>query len=309
MPLPALLQNRLALPVIAAPMFLVSSPELVMAQCRAGIVGAIPALNARSSEILEGWLDQLGNLPAGSAPYAVNLILHPSNSRIEADLAICEQHRVPVIITSMSARADVVERVHAWGGIVLHDVVNARHAKKAVSQGVDGLILVAGGAGGHAGSLNPIGFVREIRRFFDGPLALGGAISDGAGILAAQALGADLAYMGTRFIATQEAQADADYKQMLLDAGASDILYTPNFSVAGASFLKASVERCGFHPETGLPLQPEKENAAAVWRDIWSAGQGVGVISDLPDVATLVTRLQTEYRAARAGLSLAAAAF
>lgn len=299
MPLPALLQNRLALPVIAAPMFLVSSPELVMAQCRAGIVGAIPALNARSSEIFSGWLDQLGNLPAGSAPYAVNLILHPSNARMEADLAVCEQHRVPIIITSMSARADVVERVHAWGGIVLHDVVNARHARKAVSQGVDGLILVAGGAGGHAGNLNPIGFVREIRRFFDGPLALGGAISDGAGILAAQALGADLAYMGTRFIATQEAQADADYKQMLLDAGASDILYTPNFSVAGASFLKASVERCGFHPETGLPLQAEKANSAAVWRDIWSAGQGVGVIEDLPTVAALVDRLKSGYRAAR----------
>lgn len=302
MPLPALLQNRLRLPVIAAPMFLVSSPELVMAQCRAGIVGAIPALNARSSEIFSGWLDQLGGLPATAAPYAVNLILHPSNPRIEADLAICEQHRVPVIITSMSARADVVERVHAWGGIVLHDVVNARHAKKAISQGVDGLILVAGGAGGHAGSLNPIGFVREIRSFYDGPLALGGAISDGAGILAVQALGADLAYIGTRFIATEEATADADYKQMLLDAGASDILYTPRFSVAGASFLKASVTRCGFDAESGLPLEPEKENKAMVWRDIWSAGQGVGSITDVPTVAVLMARLQEEYQNARRAL-------
>ncbi len=302
MPLPTLLQNRLALPVMAAPMFLVSSPELVMAQCRAGIVGALPALNARSSEIFSSWLDQLDELPASAAPYAVNLILHPSNSRMEADLAICAEHRVPIIITSMSARADVVERVHGWGGIVLHDVVNTRHARKAISQAVDGLILVAGGAGGHAGTLNPIAFVREVRSFFDGPLALGGAISDGAGILAAQALGADIAYMGTRFIATQEAQAEADYKQMVLDASASDILYTPRFSVAGASFLKASVLRCGFDAETALPLEPEKENTATVWRDIWSAGQGVGVISDLPDVASLVRRLQDEYRAARVAL-------
>lgn len=302
MPLPALLQNRLSLPVIGAPMFLVSTPELVLAQCRSGIVGAIPALNARSSEIFSCWLDQLGALPASAAPYAVNLILHPSNPRLEADLAICEQHRVPVIITSMSARADVVARVHGWGGIVLHDVVNARHAKKAVSQGVDGLILVAGGAGGHAGSLNPFGFVREIRSFFDGPLALGGAISDGAGILAARALGADLAYIGTRFIATEEASADTDYKQMLLDAGASDILYTPRFSVASASFLKASVQRCGFDPETALPLNPGTENPAMVWRDIWSAGQGVGVITDLPRVETLVARWKAEYQSAQSGL-------
>lgn len=305
MPLPALLQNRLSLPVIAAPMFLVSTPDLVLAQCRSGIVGSLPALNARSSAIFSEWLERLQReLPESAAPYAVNLILHPSNTRLGDDLAICEQHRVPIIITSMSARADVVARVHAWGGIVLHDVVNTRHAKKAVSQGVDGLILVAGGAGGHAGHLNPFALVREVRRFYAGPLALGGAISDGAGILAVQALGADLAYIGTRFIATEEATADADYKQMLLDASATDILYTPRFSVASANFLKASVQRCGFDPETAQPLDPDAENKAMVWRDIWSAGQGVGIISDLPPVASLLARLKTEYENARHALAL-----
>lgn len=306
MPLPSLLENRLTLPVIAAPMFLLSNPDTVVTQCTAGIIGAFPSLNARSSHILAMWLEEIdrrlheqesvsGKKPA---PHAVNLILHPATaSRLSTDLDLCEMHKVPIIITSMSARQDVVDRVHGWGGIVLHDVVNARHARKAVSQGVDGLILVAGGAGGHAGHLNPFALVREVRGFYQGPLALGGAISDGAGILAVQALGADLAYMGTRFIATQESIASDDYKQMLLDASATDVLYTPKFSIAPANFLKASVKGAGYDPETAEALT--KETAAArPWSDIWSAGHGVGAISDIPGISQLVARLEKEYLAA-----------
>jgi nitronate monooxygenase len=283
---------------------------MVLTQCAAGVVGSFPALNARTSDMLSEWLTTIANglrereVLTGQrpAPYAVNLTAHPSNGRLMDDLDICTEHRVPIIITSLSVRADVIERVHGWGGIVLHDVVNSRHARKARSQGVDGLILVAAGAGGHAGNLNPFAFVLEVRSFYTGPLVLGGAIGSGAGVLAAQALGADMVYMGTRFIATDEASAPGEYKQMLLDAVATDILYTPRFSLASANFLKANVERAGFNPETAEPLNAAEGSAAIVWRDIWSAGHGVALINDLPKIGVLVERMKADYTTARAAL-------
>lgn len=307
-----LFAQTLRLPVIAAPMFILSRPELVIAQCLAGVVGSFPALNARPPEQLEDWLDRIGQAldaarkadPARVvAPFAVNQIVHPTNSRLEQDMETCIRHRVPLIITSLHAPGAIVPKVHAYGGKVLHDVISVRHAEKALEAGVDGLILVCAGAGGHAGTLSPFALLGEIRRFYDGPIALAGAISRGEDILAARAMGADFAYMGTRFIASQEAAAIEEYKACILSSNANDIVYTPFFTGIPGNYLKASVRAAGLDPDA-LPapeaggLSLTKKDAKA-WRDIWGAGQGVGNIRDTPAVAAIVQRLEQEYRAAR----------
>ncbi len=310
MALPPLLQS-LALPVIGAPMFLVSVPELVIAQCRAGIVGAFPALNARPASELDAWLTQIrAALGPADAPFAVNQIVHHSNNRLEQDVAVCEKHRVPLIITSLRAPGEVVKQVHGWGGLVFHDVTNLRHAEKALEAGVDGLILVAAGAGGHAGTLSPFALVAEVRRIWSGPIALSGAITEGRQILAAQAMGADLAYIGTRFIATAEANADPRYKRMIVESGAADILYTPFFSGVHGNYLKSSIAAQGLDPDA-LPAADktkmsfgsnESGERVRAWRDIWGAGQGVGSITDIPPAAEVVARLRHDHAAARAAL-------
>jgi nitronate monooxygenase len=310
MPIPAQLQGRLALPVICAPMFIVSNPELVIAQCRSGVVGSFPALNARPKEELETWLDRIETAlveDPRAAPYAVNQIIHPSNERLDHDLEVCIRHRVPLIITSLRAPDEVVPAVHAYGGLVFHDVVNVRHAEKALEAGVDGLILVCAGAGGHAGTLNPFALVAEIRRFYDGPIALSGAIANGSAVLAAQAMGADFAYVGTRFIATQEANAVERYKQCLVESSAQDVIYTPYFTGVHGNYLKASIEAAGLDPNN-LPARDKSAmdfggGAAKAWRDIWGAGQGVGAITDVPPAAELIARMKREYAAARAALN------
>lgn len=313
MPLPPVMQGRLALPVIASPMFILSGPALVIAQCRAGVVGAMPSLNARPAELLDAWLGEIeAGLAAAEAagerpaPYAVNLIVHGSNDRLEHDLAVCEAHRVPIVITSLRAPGEVVARVQGWGGVVFHDVTTIRHAEKALEAGVNGLVLVAAGAGGHAGTLSPFALVGEVRRFFDGPIALSGAIASGQAILAAQAMGADLAYIGTRFIASAEANADPGYKQMVVDSAAADIVYTPLFTGVPGNYLRASIARAGLDPDD-LPL-PQKGSAnfgtgrVKPWKDVWGAGQGVGQIADILPAGEIIARLGREYRAARAAL-------
>lgn len=304
MSLPASLEQRLRLPVVAAPMFLISNPRLVLACCASGIVGSFPALNQRDSAGFKAWLEEieagLAQLPA-PAPYAVNLIVHPSNPRLQADLALCVEHRVPIVITSLGAVKEVVDAVHGYGGLVFHDVTTRRHAEKAAAAGVDGLIAVAAGAGGHAGTLSPFALVAEIRQFFDKTLLLAGCLNHGHEILAAQVLGADLAYMGTRFIATSESQAESAYKQMLLGAHAADIIHTPAVSGVPASFLRPSLEQAGYDMdalkgghEQGK-LKPIDDEAKA-WKTVWSAGQGVGGIDDLPGAGVLIERLYNEYR-------------
>ncbi|WP_060512112.1 nitronate monooxygenase family protein [Pseudomonas sp. NBRC 111124] len=306
MSLPASLEQRLRLPVVAAPMFLISNPQLVLACCASGVVGSFPALNQRDSAGFKGWLEEieagLAQLQA-PAPYAVNLIVHPTNPRLQADLALCVEHRVPIVITSLGAVKEVVDAVHGYGGLVFHDVTTRRHAEKAAEAGVDGLIAVAAGAGGHAGTWSPFALAAEIRQFFDKTLLLAGCINHGHEILAAQLLGADLAYMGTRFIATQESHAQDGYKQMLIDAHAADIIHTPAVSGIPASFLRPSLELAGYDMaalksghEQGK-LKPIDDEAKA-WKTVWSAGQGVGDIHDLPAAATLIERLHGEYRAA-----------
>lgn len=317
MALPSLLQNRLRLPAIGAPMFIVSVPKLVIAQCTSGIVGSFPALNARPKEQLEEWLVEIkealaayqkAHPDAKVAPFAVNQICHASNDRLEHDVEICVRQRVPIIITSLRPPADVVKAVHSYGGVVFHDVISIRHARKAAEMGVDGLILVCAGAGGHAGMLSPFALVPEVKRFFPGTIILSGSIATGRSILAAQAVGADLAYMGTRFIATEEANAPPGYKQMIVDTAASDIVYTSLFSGILGNYLKPSVTRAGLDPEN-LPgadkstMSFATERPAKAWRDIWGAGQGVGSIDDAPAVATLVSRLEAEYREARKALA------
>lgn len=308
MTLPASLEQRLRLPVVAAPMFLISNPELVLACCGSGVVGSFPALNQRDSTGFKAWLEEieagLDQLHA-PAPYAVNLIVHPTNPRLQADLALCVEHRVPIVITSLGAVKEVVDAVHGYGGLVFHDVTTRRHAEKAAEAGVDGLIAVAAGAGGHAGTWSPFALAAEIRQFFDKTLLLAGCINHGHEILAAQLLGADLAYMGTRFIATHESHAQAAYKQMLLEAQAADIIHTPAVSGIPASFLRPSLEQAGYDMaalksghEQGK-LKPIDDEAKA-WKTVWSAGQGVGEIHDLPAAATLIERLHNEYRAALA---------
>lgn len=311
MPIPAALRKNLRLPAIGAPMFIVSGPELVIAQCRSGIIGAFPALNARPAEMLDTWLTQIGAALAAdpeAAPFAVNQIIHPSNTRLEQDLALCVKHRVPLVITSLSAPTAIVPQVHAYGGLVFHDVISVRHAEKALAAGVDGLILVCAGAGGHAGTLSPFALAGEIRRFYDGPLALSGAIADGRAILAAQALGADFAYIGTRFIATGEANAAPAYKQALLAAAAADIVYTPYFTGVHGNYLRQSISAAGLDPDN-LPVRDKRAmdfgaaaEGAKAWRDIWGAGQGVGAIDAVLPAADVIARLREEYLAARAAL-------
>lgn len=313
MSLPPILQ-RLRIPVIGAPMFIAGNPKLVIEQCKAGIVGSFPALNARPKEALDSWLTEIENALAGqpdAAPYAVNQIVHKSNDRLEHDLEVCIRHKVPVTITSLRAPNDVIPKIHAYGGIVLHDVINVRHAEKALEAGVDGLILVCAGAGGHAGTLSPFALLGEVRRFFDGPIVLSGAIASGDAILAAQAAGADLAYIGTRFIATPEASVPERYKEELLRAAAADIVYTDLFSGVHGNYLKHSVVAAGFDPLNLPRSDPKKMNFGSgsgvekkVWRDIWSAGQGVGQIDSVMPVAQVVAKLESEYAAARRRLQM-----
>lgn len=307
MPLPPSLEGRLSLPAVAAPMFLVSGPELVIAASEAGVIGAFPSLNARPAEEYVRWLGQIERALAaspGAAPFAVNLIVHRSNKRLEQDLAATVAHRVPIVITSVGHPGEVVARVHAYGGLVWHDVIHLHHAHKAAAAGVDGLILVAAGAGGHAGTLSPFAFLRQVRAVFDRTIVLAGAITDGAGIAAARVLGADLAYLGTRFIASRESRAPEGYKRMIVEASAADIIYTPAISGIPGNFLRQSLERAGLDADN-LPPRPEidmdKEGGARrAWRDVWSAGQGVGGIDDVAPAAALVARLGAEYRAALA---------
>jgi nitronate monooxygenase len=309
------LMRSMTLPVIGAPMFIVSNPDLVVAQCTSGVIGAFPALNARPAGVLDDWigriesaLDEQRRLHPSSrvAPFAVNQIIHQSNDRLEHDLDVCVRHRVPVIITSLRAPTDVVARIHQYGGIVFHDVISIRHAEKALEAGVDGLVLVCAGAGGHAGTLSPFALVREVRRFFDGPIALSGAITDGPGILAAQAVGADFAYIGTRFIATREANAADAYKSLIIESAAADIVYTPFFSGVHGNYLKRSIAAQGLDPDN-LPVTDKSAMNFATtrvkpWKDIWGAGQGVGNIDDVPPARELIQRLSREYASARARL-------
>ncbi len=311
MRMPPQWKNRVRVPAIAAPMFLVSNPKLVAACCKGGVVGTFPALNQRSTAGFVEWLDELkGTLTDADAPYGVNLIVHKTNPRLQADLAEVVKHKVPLVITSLGAASEVVDAVHSYGGLVFHDIVSVRHAEKAAKAGVDGLIPVSAGAGGHAGTVNPFALVPEIRSVFSGYIALSGCIGSGAGIAAAMALGADFAYLGTRFIGTQEAAAPAEYKQMLLDCSSADIFYTSAISGIPASFLRPSIVKAGLNPETikhegpidlGLELSSSK-----AWRDIWSAGQGTGQIRDLPPAGELCERLITEYRATCGMLGAAA---
>jgi len=310
MPIPVSLQKGLALPVICAPMFIVSNPDLVIAQCKGGLIGSFPALNARPKEALDAWLGQIKAALAddpNAAPFAVNQIIHQSNERLEHDMALCVQHQVPLIITSLRAPNEIVPHVHAYGGQVFHDVISVRHAEKALEAGVDGLILVCAGAGGHAGMLSPFALVGEIRKFYDGPIALSGAITNGSAVLAAQAMGADFAYVGTRFIATREGNAVEGYKQAIVDSAAVDVVYTPFFTGVHGNYLKKSIVASGLDPDN----LPDKDKtamnfgsavAAKAWKDIWGAGQGVGTIDDVPSTAELIGRMKEEYRAAKAAL-------
>lgn len=299
---------HLRLPLIAAPMFLTSGPELVAACCENGVIGTFPALNQRSTEGVGEWIDTIEARRAGkaAAPYGINLIVHKSNPRLMDDFALCEQRKVPLIITSLGAVPELVGRVHAWGGKVFHDVISLRHAEKAAAAGVDGLILVTGGAGGHAGNLNPFALLHEVKQVFKGTILLAGAMSTGGDIAAAQMMGADYAYMGTRFIATQEALVPAAYKDMLVTSQASDIFYTPAISSIPANFLRPSIVAAGLDPEKLVAPEtvdlshvtdPHRPHAKA-WKDVWSAGQGVGSIHDVPGTAALIARLEQEYREA-----------
>jgi nitronate monooxygenase len=310
MPVPASLQKGLTLPVICAPMFIVSNPDLVIAQCKSGVIGSFPALNARPKEALDEWLTRIkAELAAdpNAAAFAVNQIIHPSNERLQHDMELCVKHEVPLVITSLSAPTQIVPPVHAYGGKVFHDVISVRHAEKALEAGVDGLILVCAGAGGHAGMLSPFALVGEIRKFYDGPIALSGSIANGSAILSAEAMGADFAYIGTRFIATTEANAQEAYKQCIVDSAAVDVVYTPYFTGVHGNYLKKSIVASGLDP-ANLPERDKTSmnfGAAAgakAWKDIWGAGQGVGNINDVLPTAELVARMKQEYRAAKAAI-------
>lgn len=304
MSLPPSLEGRLSLPLIGSPMFIISQPELVIAQCRAGIVGAFPSLNARPSGMFEQWLQRLGTeLTPTDAPFAVNLIVHKSNGRLDEDLALCVQYQVPIIITSLGAQERVNEAVHSYGGIVLHDVINDRFARKAIEKGADGLIAVAAGAGGHAGTLSPFALVQEIRAWFDGPLALSGSIATGSAIAAARMMGADLAYMGSPFIATSEANADAAYKQMIVDSSAGDIVYSDVFTGVHGNYLRPSIVASGMDPDN-LPKAIDMDFASMTggdkkaWRDVWGCGQGIGAIGKIQPAADFIAQLKAQYRSA-----------
>jgi nitronate monooxygenase len=317
MSLPPILRERLRLPVVASPLFIISNPDLVIAQCKAGVVGSFPALNARPAEMLEQWLQRIteelaeydrAHPEAPSAPFAVNQIVHKSNDRLEHDLAMCVKYKVPIVITSLGAREDVNEAVHSYGGIVLHDIINNRFAHKAIEKGADGLIAVAAGAGGHAGTQSPIALIQEIREWFDGPLLLSGAIGSGRGVLAAQAMGADMAYIGSAFIATREANAEQAYKEMIVESAAQDIVYTNLFTGVHGNYLKPSVIKAGLDPEnlptsdaTKMNFGSSREKPKA-WKEIWGCGQGIGAVKSVVGAGELVARLQAEYKAARAAL-------
>jgi nitronate monooxygenase len=319
MALPPLLRDRLRLPVIGSPLFIVSGPELVIAQCEAGIVGAFPSLNARPIAQLDEWLARITEELAAwdrshpespAAPFAVNQIVHKTNNRLEADVELCAKYRAPVVITSLGAREDVNAAVHGWGGLVLHDVISDRFAHKAIEKGADGLIPVAAGAGGHAGGLSPFAMIAELREWFDGPIALSGAIGTGAAVLAAQAMGADLAYVGSAFIATREARAGAAYKQMIVECGGEDILYTNLFTGVHGNYLRPSIERAGLDPENLPKADPSKMNFASggnqeakAWRDIWGCGQGIGTVKSIVGAGELVARLAAEYEEAKRRLA------
>lgn len=316
MSLPAIF-DRLRLPVIAAPLFIISHPALVIAQCKAGVVGSFPALNARPQSQLNEWLHQITEELAAwdkdhpdtpAAPFAVNQIVHRSNDRFEADMTTCAEWKVPIVITSLGARTELNDAVHGWGGITLHDIIDDRYAHKAIEKGADGLIAVAAGAGGHAGKWSPFALVQEIRQWFDGPLILSGAIATGGAVLAAQAMGADLAYIGSPFIATDEARAGDDYKQGIVDGGGADIINSNLFTGISGNYLRASVVAAGLDPDNLPEAGPEAMNfqsatGAKAWRDIWGSGQGIGVIDKVVPTAEYVARLGREYEAAKARLS------
>ena len=319
MSLPNFLKG-LSLPAVASPLFIISNPDLVIAQCKAGVVGSFPALNARPAHVLEEWLERITtelaeynaqNPDKPAAPFAVNQIVHRSNDRLDHDLELCAKYEVPIIITSLGAREDLNDRVHQWGGIVLHDVINNRFARKAIEKGADGLVAVAAGAGGHAGTQSPFALIHEIREWFDGPLLLSGSIANGNAVLAAQAAGADLAYIGSAFIATEEANADQAYKQMIVDSTADDIVYSNLFTGVHGNYLKKSIENAGLDPHALPESDPSKMNFGSgssskskAWRDIWGAGQGVGAVKSVGSVDSLVTRMITEYEQARKRLGL-----
>ena len=309
MTLPPLLRDRLSLPLIGSPMFIISQPDLVIAQCRSGIVGAFPSLNARPSGMFERWLQQLGEaLTEQDAPFAVNLIVHRTNTRLEEDLELCVRYRVPIVITSLGAREDVNQAIHSYGGIVLHDVINNMFARKAVEKGADGLIAVAAGAGGHAGTLSPFALVQEVREWFEGPVVLSGAIANGRAIAAARMMGADLGYMGTPFIATQEANAEAAYKQMIVDGSAADIVYSDVFTGVLGNYLRPSIVASGLDPDK-LPKAKDMDFASLTggekkaWRDVWGAGQGIGAIAKVQPAADFIAGLKAQYRAAVEGFT------
>ena len=318
------LKAQLELPVIASPMFIISNPRLVAEQCKNGIVGSFPALNARPAEVLEQWLQQLttelaefkaANPGRKVAPFAVNQIVHRSNDRLEHDLELCVKHRVPIVITSLGAREEVNEAVHSYGGIVLHDVINNKFARKAIEKGADGLVAVAAGAGGHAGTQSPFALVQEIREWFDGPLLLSGAIAHGRSILAAQAAGADLAYVGSAFLAAEESRATDDYKQMIVDSSASDIVYSNLFTGIHGNYLRGSIEAAGLDPDdlaesdpSAMDFGTSEGSDSKAWRDIWGAGQGVGAVTSRGTSRELVDRLRTEYELAAGALSATTAA-
>ena len=315
--LPPALQ-KLSLPVIGAPLFIISNPQLVIAQCQAGIVGSMPALNARPAAQLEDWLAEITETLAAwdrahpespAAPFAINQIVHKCNVRLEHDMQVCAKYKVPIVITSLGAREDVNQAVHGWGGIVLHDIINNKFARKAIEKGADGLIAVAAGAGGHAGVKSPFALIQEIRQWFDGPIALSGAIASGGAILAAQAMGADFAYIGSAFIATKEARAHDAYKQAIVDGSSDDIVYSNLFTGVHGNYLAASIRAAGLDPENLPESDPSKMNfggdAKKAWKDIWGCGQGIGSITEVVPAAELVARLAREYQTARARLTLA----
>ena len=311
MPIPDSIKDNISIPIIGAPLFLISVPDLVIAQCKAGIIGSFPALNARPQHVLEEWIVKIKtelkeyqeqNPDKKVAPFAVNQICHGSNDRLQGDMEICVKHEVPVIITSLRPPLEVVEAAHSYGGLVFHDVINVRHAKKAADMGVDGLILVCAGAGGHAGALSPFALLREVKSWFDGTIILSGSIGDGYSVASALALGADFAYLGTRFIATHEANAEPEYKQMLIESSANDIVYSNLFTGVLGNYLKPSIQNSGLDPDN-LPTADKSamnfgsggNTDSKAWKDIWGSGQGIGLIEDAPTVEELVDRLKSEF--------------
>jgi nitronate monooxygenase len=313
-PLPPVLA-RLPLPIIGSPLFIISNPKLVIAQCQAGVVGSMPALNARPASQLDEWLAEItetlaaydaAHPDAPSAPFAINQIVHKSNDRLEQDMALCAKYKVPIIITSLGARTDVNDAVHGWGGVVLHDIINNAFARKAIEKGADGLIAVAAGAGGHAGTKSPFALIQEIRQWFDGPLALSGSIASGGAVLAAQAMGADFAYIGSAFIATDEARASEAYKQCVVDSNSDDIVYSSLFTGVHGNYLKPSIRAAGLDPDHLPESDPSAMNfggdAKKAWKDIWGCGQGIGAIDAVVPAAERIARLRREYEAARARL-------